>query len=452
MTRREYALRYFDEQKSGMDARIRNGIETYRKGNAEIRFVSKSKLPESITVHAEQLRHAFQFGANLFMLDEFETEEKNGLYRGKFPEAFNLATLPFYWNALEPQKGGFRFGTDSPRMYRRPNADLCLAYCREKGITPKAHCLNYDYFRPVWLSDVSVEAHKAALEDHFRILAERYADAIPSWEVTNETFNVTFAAHFLDPAYSRFYRERDFNSWSFLTADRYFPKNHLIINDHLDFGCMRSPHGEFFGERSPYYMEIERMLQNGVTHLDAIGFQFHCFFSPEAEEELAVTRYNPGHLFEVLDTYRKLGKKLQITEMTLSAFGGSPEDEEIQALLLENLYSVFFSHPAMEAVIYWNLADGYASGSSPGDMKAGENQYFGGLCRFDLSEKPAFTVLKKLVNDKWHTTLTVPAVNGTAAFRGFYGDYLLTVCADGKEIPVGFTLSEQGNNQLTVAL
>ena len=94
MTRREYALRYFDEQKSGMDARIRNGIETYRKGNAEIRFVSKSKLPESITVHAEQLRHAFQFGANLFMLDEFETEEKNGLYRGKFPEAFNLATLP----------------------------------------------------------------------------------------------------------------------------------------------------------------------------------------------------------------------------------------------------------------------------------------------------------------------------------------------------------------------
>ena len=117
-----------------------------------------------------------------------------------------------------------------------------------------------------------------------------------------------------------------------------------MINDHLDFGCMRSLHGEFFGERSPYFAEIEQIQNRGVNHLDAVGFQYHCFFSKEQEEELAMTRYNPEHIFDVLDTYEKLGKKLQITEMTVSALGDSQEDEEVQAELIKNLYSVFFCH------------------------------------------------------------------------------------------------------------
>ena len=29
-------------------------------------------------------------------------------YRKKFAECFNLATLPFYWNSLEPKEGEHR--------------------------------------------------------------------------------------------------------------------------------------------------------------------------------------------------------------------------------------------------------------------------------------------------------------------------------------------------------
>ena len=81
-----------------------------------------------------QTGHEFKFGANLFMLDEFESEEKNRIYREKFPEAFNLATVPFYWNDLEPEEGKPRYAADSPKIYRRPAPDLCVAYCKEKGI------------------------------------------------------------------------------------------------------------------------------------------------------------------------------------------------------------------------------------------------------------------------------------------------------------------------------
>ncbi|MBQ5798189.1 MAG: endo-1,4-beta-xylanase [Clostridia bacterium] len=452
MSRKETALKYFEMHKEATAARVAEGIEKYRKGDCEISVVSDKPLPKDITVEVAQTSHEFRFGANIFMLDEFETEEKNQVFREKFPEVFNLATLPFYWCSLEPEKGKYRFHKGCEPSYRRPAIDLCLEYCEEKGIEPKAHCLNYDYMRPQWVRGMGIEEHKAELVRHFKELSSRYADKIKTWEVTNETFNVTFAKGFLDPNYSQFYRTKEFNEWSFKLADKYFPHNRLMINDHLDFGCMRSLHGEYFGERSPYFAEIERIQKCGANHLDAVGFQYHCFFSKEQEEELSMTRYNPEHIFDVLDTYEKLGKKLQITEMTVSALGDSQEDEEVQAELIKNLYSVFFCHPAMEAIIYWNVFDGYASGGNVNNMAAGENRYFGGLCRPDMSEKPAYKVLKNLVNNVWNTRETLRAENGKATFRGFYGDYKINVIADGKEIPATLTLSENGDNKFEIKI
>ena len=49
-----------------------------------------------------------------------------------FKEYFNLATVPFYWNSLEPQENKPRFEKDSEKIYRRPAPDLCLEYCEEK--------------------------------------------------------------------------------------------------------------------------------------------------------------------------------------------------------------------------------------------------------------------------------------------------------------------------------
>ncbi len=452
MARADIALKYFDEQREVIGARIDDGIERNRKGDARVRVADASGAPvEGAVVEVEQVGHAFRFGTNIFMLDEFETSDKNAWYREKFPEISNLATLPFYWSANEPERGVYRFDKTSPKMYRRPNIDLCMEYCVEAGIEPKGHCLNYDYFTPKWLRGATPEVQREELERRFAMLAERYGDRIKTWEVTNETFNTTFAREFLDGLYSLFYRERDFNEWSFRTADKYFRNNHLMINDHLDFGCMRSLHGEYFGARSPYYMEIDRLIERGV-HLDAIGFQYHCFFSKDKEAELNVTRYNPTHIFDVLDTYARLGRKLQITEMTVSALGDSEEDEEVQAMLVENLYKLFFSHEAMEAIIYWNLVDGYAAGGRPGDMALGENKYFGALCRFDTSEKPAYRVLNRLINHDWHTSLTAPVVNGEASFRGFHGDYRLRVKTADKTVEATFTLTEGGENTITITI
>ena len=85
-------------------------------------------------------------------------------------------------------------------------------------------------------------------------------------------------------------------------------------------------------------------------------------------------------------------------------------------------------------------------------MSAGENRYYGGLCRFDMSEKPAYKVLKNLVNKEWHTSASLKAINGKVKFRGFYGDYKLKIFAGDKEMPLDFKLSEGKTNEITINL
>ena len=446
MNRRDIALRYFDENKDFLNNYVPAQIERNRKGDIHINVTDKDGNPvKNAKVVIKQKSHAFHYGANIFMLDEFETEEKNKIYRDEFSKTFNLATVPFYWSDLEPEQGKPRFSADSPKIYRRPATDLCVNYCLEKGIEPKCHCLNYDNFIPAWLKDADVATHKKCLDKRFRELAEHYADIIPSWEVTNETFNWQWDTP--NNWQSKFYKEDDFVEWSFRTADKYFPLNRLIINDYHVF------EQAYRENRSQYYMQIERLMNNGITHLDSIGMQFHSFFGQDKEKDIAKTRYNPVYLYEVLNKYAQLGKKIQITEMTIPSYSYSPDDEEVQAELIKNLYSVFFSHPAMEAIIYWNVVDGYAAFAPQGDMTVGENVYYGGVRRFDLSEKPASKVIKDLFSNVWHTEAEETTdENGKAKLRGFYGEYEMEIHTPDKSVKSDISISENRNGFIDVTI
>ena len=441
MSRRETVFKAFMEQREFVDARVKHSTELYRKGDAAITFVSDGELPEDITVEIEQVNHQLKFGANLFMLDELESDEKNWIYREKFPEIFNIATLPFYWNTLEPERGKPRFSKDSPKVYRRPPIDLCMEYCAEKGIEPKLHCLNYDLFTPDWLIGASNMEVKRALAKRFREIGERYSNLIPMVEVTNETY--------CPPHKTDFFFADDYVEWSFREAQKHFPANELIINEsYLQWDVVNAS-----TSHNPYYQQIEKLLRGNVP-VHGIGMQFHSFFPREMEAEHTIKRgrYNPEHLFATMDKFEQLNLPLQITEMTIPAYSDDAEDEEIQAELIERLYRIFFAQRNMEAIIYWNVIDGYAHGTKPGDMTGGENKYHGALLRFDMSEKPAYKVLKKLIKDEWHTSLTKKAENGRLTFRGYHGDYKLTVHAGGKVIPVDYRLRRGMNNKIEVVI
>lgn len=100
--KRELYMRAYNEHKDEVDARIVDGIEKNRKGWCKIRLTDENGVPVSgRTVKINQKTHDFKYGANIFMLDEFDDEVKNTEYRRFFKEYFKLATVPFYWCDLE---------------------------------------------------------------------------------------------------------------------------------------------------------------------------------------------------------------------------------------------------------------------------------------------------------------------------------------------------------------
>ena len=442
-------LELFHEKREETEKRIADGIEKYRKGDLEILIKDKDGAPiKGARLTLSQKNHEFKFGANLFMLDEMESTEKNEKYKKAFAETFNIATLPFYWNATEPERGHLRYEKNSTPMYRRPPIDLCMEFCEQNGIEPREHALAYVSLFPKWLNDLSVPEIKRELERRYQEISERYADKIPTIEVTNE---LLWESKYV--AVPSIYEENDYLDFAFALAKKYFPKNQLAINE--------APFvwGENARTTDHYYAYTEAAIHRG-NRIDAIGMQYHLFCKQDEIYQATRKYLSPEWLYRHMDLYARFGKPLQVTEITIPAFSNDPENEAVQAELIEWLYSIWFSHPAMEQIIYWNLVDGYAYVNDPakikdsqGDMTIGENVYYGGLFRFDMTPKPAFFAIQNLIKKKWHTdTSLVTDTEGRAKMRGFYGTYAFTAETENGIETREITLSKDGKSNIEIIL
>lgn len=443
MNERKRILDLFEEQRDIINERAAIGIEKYRKGKGTIKIVDKSGAPlKNVKVKLTQKSHEFRFGANIFMLDEFENEDKNKKYKKYFADLFNMATLPFYWDATEPEMYKTRYDKNSAKYYRRPAIDLCMEFCQEHGIEPREHALAYDAFFPDWLKEASVEEIKNHLERRYSEISHRYADKIPTIEVTNEMEWLT--------GKTRFYDDPDYIKWCFDTAEKHFPNNELVINEHSAL-CWR----DACRTTDKYYAYIEANMLKGAR-IDAIGMQYHMFHKAEEEYDMSRTMYNPKSLYKHMDMYARFGKPLQITEVTIPAYSGEKDDEEIQAQIIDNLYTIWFSHPAVEQIVYWNLVDGYCYCANPdhksiketqGNMSIGENYYHGGLLRFDLSPKPAYYKIEELMKKRWHTEEElITDREGQADFKGFLGKYQLEIITDKESYVKEIDLSKKSQS------
>lgn len=440
-TRELYFKAYFDN-KDEVDARIADGIENNRKGCCRVRLTDAAGKPLSgKRIRLTQKTHDFKFGANLFMLDEFDNEAYNAEYRRFFKEYFNLATIPFYWDTLEPTEGKPRYAKDSEKVYRRPAPDLCMEYCEQNGVTPKLHCLYYDKMTPSWLTDRSEEEIEAKYRERFAEIASRYSGRMMEFEVINELLC------FHDQKTPNFVK-RDILTWAFNEARQYFPNDVLVVNEANPIQSLA-----YQKYRQPYYLLIENALLKGAK-IEKIGLQNHLFtgvsaHTPEEYEKSVrsgVHMNNPMTYFKGLDIIATLDLPLEITEVTVPTFGDTLEDEELQADMLKLWYSTWFSHPAVDAIVYWNTVDGHAYQGNPNWQ---ENNCRGGLWHKDLTPKKSALMLKKLVHETWHTDLEFTTdKNGFVEFRGFFGEY--SVKADGKEFEIAIHKNESSSFEITL--
>ena len=87
---RELYMKAYNNNKNEVDARIADGIEKNRKGNCRLKLTDSNGAPlAGKKIKIKQKTHDFNFGANIFLLDEFESEKDNAAYRKLFKEHFN---------------------------------------------------------------------------------------------------------------------------------------------------------------------------------------------------------------------------------------------------------------------------------------------------------------------------------------------------------------------------
>ena len=426
---RDFVLENFLKNEEKLEARNAEGIEKYRKGN----FTLKLSANAGQKVSVKQKKHAFYFGTTAFMLGSFEKPEKEIQYKEAFVNLFNQAVVPFYWSDFEPQEGHLRMKTDSEFIYRRPAPDTCLEFCKEYGIEPKGHCLTWSGFVPEWLAAYSPEQRKGILERRFQEIADEYAAKIPSFDIVNES-----ASNYRIGAKLLF---EDYDEYGLQLGEKYFPHNRKILNE-TNEAIWRDYSTE--GKYMAFHMLLPDFIRRGIP-FDEIGMQYHIFSTTEELENPWVRNVylNAESMLEILDIYDGYGYPMHISEITIPGSGQKAENEEIQAYLVEKLYKTWFATRNMKSIVWWNLADGYAA-YAPIGSNEGENRCGGGLLRFDMSRKPAYEVLDNLINKEWNTSFeTEVSKDGSISFRGFYGEYEITVDGntytvnldtDGKEV------------------
>ena len=419
---REKILKSFIDNKEVLEKRNAEGIEKYRKGDFTLKINGNGVKKVAI----KQTKHKFLFGCTAFMLNSFEKEEKESIFKEKFTKLFNQAVVPFYWSDLEPQEGKPRFRKDSENIYRRPAPDVVLEFCKEYGIEPKGHCLTWNAFVPEWLKKYSPEERKRILERRFKEIADEYADKIPSFDVVNES-----ASNYRRGEKSLF---AGYDEYGLELGGKYFPNNKKILNE-TNEAIWRDYFTE--GKYMAFNMQLKDFVEKGLP-IDEIGLQYHIFTTTEEMENWAVKAayLDAEAMMEILDIFNAYGFPMHISEITIPGSGQKIENEEVQAYLVEALYKTWFATENMKSIVWWNLADGYAA-YAPLGSNEGENRCGGGLIRFDMSEKPAYKVLDRLINQEWRTIFE-KTVEGNEI--SFYGEYEITV--DGKTHTVN--LDEDG--------
>ncbi|HSW44230.1 MAG TPA: endo-1,4-beta-xylanase [Phycisphaerae bacterium] len=386
-------------------------IEKHRKADAVARVVdSEGKPIAGATVAIRQTRHAFLFGCNIFMWGQCKTPEQTAAYQKRFADVFNFATLPFYWWSYEPQQG-------KPQYDR---SEQIARWCRGNGIHTKGHPLAWNYSEPKWLPD---DAGQVLALQYGRVgdCVTRLHGLIDRWDVVNEAaqYNrdmLKSMAPKLTAAWEQA-GQIEFTRRCFEAARSAAPDATLLINDYdTTEACEKL---------------IERLVDGkGKRMYDVIGIQSHMHGGIWPDRKI----------WEVCERFSRFGVPLHFTETTLLSgepgweladkrpgfkWESTPDGLKRQAEQTERFYTILFSHPAVEAVTWWDFSDQGAWQRAPA-----------GWLDPDMSPKPVYDVMRKLIRQTWWTRLdeTTDAA-GQVRFRGFKGEYRLSATTpDGRKV------------------
>jgi endo-1,4-beta-xylanase len=282
-------------------------------------------------------KNGFMFGSAAA-----EVIDSDAAYRELYISQARIITtdLALKIGRIAPQPGAKHF----------ESADHLLAFCDRYKIAMRGHCLVWNEWNPEWVKNLSSSERRRFFDSYIEEVVGRYAGKLQSWDIVNEPFWPGHRApggFRLGPWYDAFgpdYIRRAFERAALVDRTTKFVLNEAQTerDDELGLAVRRG------------LLKLVADLKSAGVKLDAVGLQGH--LQPQYPHE-------PARFEEFLHALADLGVDIYITEFDVcdDIF---PDDvaarDAAVAKYAQQFLGITLRHPAVKALITWELADNYS--------------------------------------------------------------------------------------------
>jgi endo-1,4-beta-xylanase len=294
-------------------------------------------MPPSASLGEIGARNGFLFGSAAAA-----AIDSDPLYRDLYVTQTRLITtdVALKIGAIAPQPG--------PKHFE--SADRLLAFCNQHRIAMRGHCLVWNEWNPDWVKNMTKAERQAYFDSYIEEVVARYIGKLQSWDVVNEPFwpgHNAPGGFRIGPWYDAF--GPDYIRRAFQRAAQVDPHTKLVLNE------AQTERDDALGlaVRAGLLKLVADLKQSGVK-LDAVGLQGH--LQPQYP-------HDPGRFNEFLHKLADLGVDIYITEFDVcdDAF---PDDiaarDAAVARTAQQFLEPTLRHPAVKALVAWELADNHS--------------------------------------------------------------------------------------------
>jgi endo-1,4-beta-xylanase len=304
----------------------------------------------------------------------------------RFVELFNFATVTHYvWDSwyevFEPREGEYRWGIK----------DNIVDWLVEHDITVEGRPILWfhPWVTPDWLKSKTFAELKQYVVNHTEALVGHYGDKVLHWEVVNEYHDWANVHRHTPEQITEVVR------LACETTHDVNPQVSRLINNCCPFGTYAAYGRDASGE-APRPLRTPRQfvadLVEAEVPFEVVGVQVYF-----PERSLA-------DIVRLVERFAAFGKPIYITEIGASSGPRKldimtdqmevlaapydwhrPWDEDLQADWLEQVYTLFYSKPYIQAINWYDFADFRTFIPN------------GGLIQVDGTRKPSFERLKALL-------------------------------------------------------
>ena len=276
-----------------------------------------------------------------------------------------------FWNQITPGNDGKWGSVENIRgQYNWTNLDRIYNYALSTKLIYKHHVLVWGQQQPGWITSLSTQDQRTAIENWIKNVCERYplANYI---EVVNEPINAP-------PSYADALGGNGTTGWdwvitAFQLARQYVPANVKLLLNEYNFLHNNSA-------TNNYITIINLLKERGLV--DGVCVQGHYFEFRSDIRSSNTYVYDINTIKSNLNKITALGLPVYISEFDID------EDKDADQLAQYKIYfPIFWTNPGVKGITLWGYIEGDVWGSHP----------YSYLIRSDDTERPALQWLRTYI-------------------------------------------------------